>query len=83
MYEFLNFLATTSRSTGYTSSYSTDLSALSALSSSISSMIFSFIYLGFAIVQIIAMYKIFEKAGIEGWKAIIPIYNILQYNCTL
>ena len=77
MYEFLNFLATTSRSTGYTSSYSTDLSALSALSSSISSMIFSFIYLGFAIVQIIAMYKIFEKAGIEGWKAIIPIYNII------
>ena len=80
MYEFLNFLATTSRSTGYTSTYSTDLSTLSTVSSalsSVASMIYSFIYLGIAIVQIIAMYKIFEKAGIEGWKAIIPIYNIV------
>lgn len=27
------------------------------------------------VIMIIAMWKIFEKAGQEGWKAIIPIYN--------
>lgn len=29
----------------------------------------------FVIIAIIAQWKIFEKAGQEGWKAIIPIYN--------
>lgn len=28
-----------------------------------------------AIVQIIAMWKLFTKAGQKGWKSIIPIYN--------
>jgi hypothetical protein len=28
------------------------------------------------IVSIIAMWKIFEKAGEAGWKSIIPIYNV-------
>lgn len=28
-----------------------------------------------AIIVVAGMWKIFEKAGIEGWKAIIPIYN--------
>ena len=28
-----------------------------------------------AVIMIIAMWKIFEKAGHEGWKAIIPIYS--------
>lgn len=27
------------------------------------------------VVQIIAFWKIFVKAGVEGWKAIIPFYN--------
>lgn len=27
------------------------------------------------IFSIICMWKIFEKAGVEGWKAIIPLYN--------
>lgn len=27
------------------------------------------------VVQIVAMWKVFEKMGIEGWKAIIPVYN--------
>lgn len=30
----------------------------------------------FAIFLIIAMWKIFEKAGVKGWKSLIPIYNI-------
>lgn len=29
-----------------------------------------------AVISIIAMWKIFEKAGREGWKAIIPFYNM-------
>lgn len=27
-------------------------------------------------IMVVAMWKIFEKAGIEGWKAVIPFYNI-------
>lgn len=30
-----------------------------------------------AIVQIVSMWKIFIKAGEKGWKAIIPIYNLI------
>jgi len=30
----------------------------------------------FIILQIIGLYKIFEKAELSGWKAIIPIYNL-------
>ena len=29
-----------------------------------------------AIIPIVAMWKIFQKAGREGWEGIIPIYNI-------
>lgn len=28
------------------------------------------------VVQVIAFWKLFEKAGIAGWKSIIPIYNM-------
>lgn len=34
------------------------------------------IYLAFAIISIISMWKIFTKAGLEGWKSIIPFYNM-------
>ena len=30
-----------------------------------------------AVIEIIAMWKIFTKAGDGGWKSIIPIYNII------
>jgi hypothetical protein len=36
---------------------------------------FAVIWLAVAVAGIIGMWKIFEKAGVEGWKAIIPIYN--------
>ena len=29
----------------------------------------------FFLIAVIALWKVFEKAGYEGWKAIIPIYN--------
>ena len=34
------------------------------------------IVVAIAVISIIAMWKIFEKAGHEGWKAIIPFYNM-------
>ena len=34
------------------------------------------IAIAFAVIEIIALWKIFEKAGEAGWKAIIPFYNI-------
>lgn len=34
------------------------------------------IAIAFAIVYVIALAKLFKKAGVEGWKAIIPFYNI-------
>ncbi len=40
-------------------------------------MVYLVIVLAIAIVQIIAMWKIFTKAGEKGWKAIIPIYNFV------
>ena len=27
-------------------------------------------------IMVVAMWKVFEKAGEEGWKAVIPFYNI-------
>ena len=35
------------------------------------------IYIAILLVMIISMWKIFVKAGIEGWKAIIPVYNFI------
>ena len=34
------------------------------------------IILGIVVLMIAAMWKIFEKAGEDGWKAIIPFYNL-------
>lgn len=35
--------------------------------------ILSLLYLGFLVLMIVAGWKIFEKAGEEGWKVLIPI----------
>lgn len=39
------------------------------------SMAYTVILLAIAVLSIIALWKIFVKAGEEGWKAIIPFYN--------
>ena len=40
----------------------------------------SFVSLALNVVVIIAWWKIFVKAGLEGWKSLIPFYNgYLQY----
>lgn len=51
--------------------------AQAAESSSGSTAPLVFIYLIFLVVVIAAMWRIFTKAGEEGWKSIIPIYNIV------
>ena len=38
---------------------------------------YSLILLAFYVLIIVAQWKIFVKAGQEGWKAIIPIYNVV------
>ena len=35
--------------------------------------------IAFAILMIVAMWKIFDKAGEKGWKSLIPIYNLYIY----
>lgn len=41
-----------------------------------SALIVMFVFiLAIAILVIVAMWKIFQKAGEPGWKAIIPFYN--------
>lgn len=35
------------------------------------------IYLAVLVLELVAMWKLFEKAGKPGWAAIIPIYNVI------
>ncbi|MCG8581393.1 MAG: DUF5684 domain-containing protein [Bacteroidales bacterium] len=37
----------------------------------------SIIYMAIGILQLVASWKIYEKAGKPGWASLIPIYNIL------
>jgi hypothetical protein len=34
------------------------------------------IYVAFLVLVVVGMWKIFTKAGEEGWKAILPFYNV-------
>ena len=38
---------------------------------------YSMIFVAFYVLIIVAQWKIFVKAGQEGWKALIPIYNVV------
>ena len=37
----------------------------------------------FCIIYIVGLAKLFKKAGIEGWKAIIPFYNDYLFTCKI
>lgn len=39
--------------------------------------VFLILYLAFIVGTIVAMWKMFEKAGKPGWASIVPIYNII------
>jgi hypothetical protein len=43
------------------------------------SIVYSVIMIVIAVVALVAMWKIYVKAGKPGWAAIIPIYNIIVY----
>ena len=38
---------------------------------------YAFIMLIFAVIMIIAYWKVFTKAGEAGWQSIIPIWNVI------
>lgn len=64
----------------YASNFSTSssLDGLGAVIVAISAAIgvIAIIVVALLILQIIGMWKVFQKAGEKGWKAIIPFYNI-------
>lgn len=35
------------------------------------------IYLAVCVLMIVSMWKIYEKLGLQGWMAIVPIYNVI------
>ena len=39
-------------------------------------IVYMLICIAIAVVSIIGMWKVFTKAGEEGWKSIIPVYNM-------
>ena len=43
--------------------------------SAIGGLLVGIFYLAFIIFIIASLWKVFEKAGQDGWKAIVPIYN--------
>jgi hypothetical protein len=61
----------------YNSSYAdmATFASVATLASLIST--YSLIILAFYVLIIVAQWKIFTKAGQEGWKALIPIYNVV------
>ena len=40
-------------------------------------IVFLLVILAVIVVSAIGLWKVFEKAGEEGWKALIPVYNLL------
>lgn len=39
-------------------------------------MLGSIIYLLIVVLLLVSMWKVYEKAGRQGWEGIIPIYNL-------
>lgn len=66
---------------GYSSYYSNylsdDISAAAAATIIGALMVYLVIILAISIIQIVAMWKLYTKAGEKGWKSIIPIYNLV------
>lgn len=71
----LNLLAQASdyTYTTYTTTSSTDEGAVAAVMAMLG--IILLITIPLIIFVVVCMWKMFEKAGVEGWKAIIPVYN--------
>lgn len=57
--------------------YGTSSNPTAIITSVFSSGISIIISLGWSLLTIASLWKIFEKFGKEGWKSIIPVYNII------
>lgn len=68
----LNLLAATYDTT-YTTTTTTNTAGGAALGATMIMLLL--VGLVVAVIAIVAMWRIFEKAGEKGWKALIPIYN--------
>lgn len=63
-------------STSTTSLYDTDTVGMLAMGTGVM-IVYMLVMIAIAVVSIIAMWKIFTKAGKPGWAAIIPVYNLV------
>lgn len=63
----------------YYGNYPTSSSDIATLSGVLAGMMMTIITVSLIvyIIQVIAMWKIFTKAGEAGWKCLIPIYNLV------
>ena len=62
----------------YNSYYAVNTDATTAVTGIFASMgIIMFISLAVSIFTLVCMWRIFTKAGKEGWKSLIPIYNLI------
>lgn len=57
--------------------YSYEYTSLETSSSSGGMIVYMIIMLAVAVFSIVSMWKVFKKAGKEGWAAFIPIYNLV------
>lgn len=57
--------------------YSYEYTSLETSSSAGGMIVYMIIMLAVAVFSIVAMWKVFKKAGKEGWAALIPIYNLV------
>lgn len=56
-----------------------DESTAAAASMGAAMIFFMLIYLAIAILMLISYWKVFAKAGRQGWECIIPIYNVFIF----
>jgi Family of unknown function (DUF5684) len=52
------------------------LGQYSSTSNGVGSAVATLIYLVVVVVEVVAMWRLFTKAGQPGWAAIVPIYNL-------
>ncbi len=57
--------------------YSYEYTSLETSSSSGGMVVYMILMLAISVFSIAAMWKVFKKAGKEGWAALIPIYNLV------
>lgn len=57
--------------------YSYEYTSLETSSSAGGMVVYMILMLAISVFAIVSMWKVFKKAGKEGWAALIPIYNLV------